>query len=236
MPKTDLNFHAGHRERLRQKFLANEDMPQYELLELLLTYAIPRIDVRMPSRALMNKYNAILNVISTPMEELQKIPGIGRNAAILMKVVAKITKMQYVQEMKETSIFTDDQTIANYCKMILGKKTIEELHILYLDPNGRLLEDQTHSIGAIDRANIFTTEIARHALLLRASHVVMTHNHPRHSDTLSDPDIEATRQLDIVLKTLDMRVYDHILVAGGKAVSARATGALEQILNPTHKL
>jgi len=82
---------TGHRARLRQRFLADPAMlSEAETLELLLTYAIPRRDVAPLAQALVDRFGSTDHVLTAPYDELVAVPGIGEQAATLIKVVAQL--------------------------------------------------------------------------------------------------------------------------------------------------
>jgi DNA repair protein RadC len=104
----------------------------------------------------------------------------------------------------------------------LAGKQVEELHILYLDTNLKLIADEIHSKGTVDTSAIYPREIARRALELNARSVVMAHNHPTSVNSFSSDDVEVTQQVKKALSVLDIALYDHLLVANDSVYSMRA--------------
>ena len=219
--KEDINsLQKGHRARLRQKFLDGQ-LAEYELLELLLTYSIPRCDVRMLSRQLFKKYGSIHKLISESDEALMKNSGIKENTAVLLKLIHKITELEYKSELDSAPIFYNFAKLENYCKLVVGGKPIEEFHVLYLDAQYKLLEDNLHSSGTIDWAAVYVREIVKRALDVNAHHVVLLHNHPTNGMSFSSQDIEITIEIASALEKLNIGLYDHLLVSGDVVYSAR---------------
>lgn len=218
---SDNTFHAGHRERLRQKFLDNK-ITDYEFLELLLSFVIPRCDVRPLARGLLEKYSGLHQLCSQPLEKLMEYPGLGRNTAIFLKALQYAMLTEYREHLDKRKIFQTPTVLTNYCLTLLNEKKIEEFHVLYLDSEYRLLEDETHSIGTNDWSAVYPREIARHALNLNARHIVMIHNHPTPGLPFSADDIEMTALVMEVLRPLEIDLYDHFLVTGGQVISAKS--------------
>lgn len=214
------SLQQGHRARLRKKFLDGQ-LAEYEILELLLMYAIPRRDVRTMSRQLFKKYGSIQRLLSEPFESLIKNDGIKENTATFLKVIHKITEFEYKQELDESPIFYKHEKLENYCKLILGGKAIEEFHVLYLDAQFKLIEDNLHSSGTIDWAAVYIREIVKKALELNAHNIVLLHNHPTPYTSFSSQDIEITQELANALDKLNIGLYDHLLVSGDVIYSAR---------------
>lgn len=216
----DLNFHVGHRERLRQKFVDGK-LADYELLELLLSFVIPRRDVRPLARGLMQKFGGLYPVLTAPIGKLTEYPGVGRNTAIFLGAIHQIMSAGYRAELDGGPVFHNDKILINYCLLQMSGKDKEEIRILYLDENRRLLADDLHSIGTVDWAAAYPREILKRALELNAKSIVMVHNHPTPNTTFSTDDIKLTQQVADLLTTVDIDVLDHYVVSGGIVYSAR---------------
>ena len=221
MPERDENFYTGHRERLREKFLSNQ-LADYEKLELLLGYAIPRRDVRPLARSLVKEFGGVYQVLTASVDDLVKVKGVGRNTAIFLKVVQQMMQIGYMGQLKESPVFHDEKILHNYCRIVLSGKQVEELHVLYLDTNLKLIADDVHTTGTVDTSAIYPREIARRALQLNARSIVMAHNHPTSVNSFSSEDVAVTTQVKMVLPTLDIALYDHVLVANDSVYSMRA--------------
>ena len=226
MPNEDKNFYTGHRERLREKFV-NNNLADYEKLELLLGYAIPRRDVRPLARALVKHFGGVYQVMTASIDDLIAFDGIGRNTAIFIKLVQQMMQIGYMGQLKESPIFHDEKVLHNYCRIILSGKQVEELHILYLDNNLKLISDEMHTSGTVDSSVVYPREIARRALQLNARSVVMVHNHPTSVNSFSQDDVNVTSQVQHVLQSLDINMYDHLLVVNDIVYSMRAMHLIE---------
>lgn len=227
MASSDMTFHSGHRERLRQKFL-DDKITDYEFLELLLSFVIPRRDVRPLARGLINKYSGLHQICSLPLATLMEFPGLGRNTAIFLKAIRHAMLAEYREHLDKRPIFHTNTTLINYCLTLLAGKTIEEFHVLYLDDEKRLLRDDTHSVGTINWAAVYPREIVRRALDINARSIVMLHNHPTAGVPFSTPDIEITTITRDMLAPLEIELYDHFLVTGGQVLSAKNCQLLNQ--------
>ena len=217
------SLQQGHRTRLREKFLAGQ-LSDSEILELLLTYAIPRRDVHMLAKQLYKKYENIHMILAAPTKELIKFNGIKENTVTFFRLIHKITEMHYRVTFDETPIFHNHERLTNYCKLLLADKKVEELHVFYLDAKYRLLEDELHSTGTIDKSSIYERDIIKKALTLDAHYIVFLHNHPSGYTSFSSEDIETTQRLADAFIKFDIKIYDHLLVSGDVVYSARNMG------------
>ena len=225
MSEQDVNFYSGHRARLRQKFL-DDKLADYERLELLLSYAVPRRDMRPLAHALIYRYGSIAKILTASYNELLLFPGVGPNIALFLKLIHQVILTGYKMTLDTKPIFHDISVLTNYCKWSLANKEVEEFHVLYLDSEFRLLQDELHSAGTYNETNVYVREILKHALILNASAVVLVHNHPTTNSSFSDADIDCTEKLNAMFKGVDIQLYDHILITNYAILSARTSGML----------
>lgn len=220
----DKLFRLGHRDRLRQKFLDGK-LTDAELLELLLAGVIPRRDVRVLARSLIQRFGSVSQVFTAPIDALEQVSGVGHNTAVHLKLINELLVRGYKTRMLEQVVFHDERVIKNYCLTLLSGKSVEELHVLYLDKEHRLLQDEIHSVGTIDWAPIFNREIIKKALNLNARSIALIHNHPG-GGLFSSDDVRATVSLEIALGALNIELYDHYLVSSGILYSMRTENLL----------
>lgn len=102
----------------------------------------------------------------------------------------------------------------------------EHFRVLYLDRRNVLIEDQVQQSGTIDHTPVYPREVARHALKVGASAIILVHNHPSGDPTPSRGDIDMTRQVVDALRPLSITVHDHLVVAKGGTVSFKSLGLL----------
>ena len=212
MADSDSKFHNGHRERLRQKFLDGK-LAEYEKLELMLSYVVPRRDMRPLAHALLKKFGSLSSLLTADIDDLLAFPGVGRNTVIFMKLFHQIIVEGYRSTMCAAPIFHNENVLKNYCKWILGNRSVEEFHVLYLDAEYRLLQDETHSVGTIDTSGVYIREIVKHALQLNSTGIVLIHNHPVTDNGFSREDVETTEKLQALCKELGIKLYNHFLVS-----------------------
>ncbi len=225
MSQNDDDFRTGHRERLKEKFL-NNMLTDYEKLELLLSFAIPRRDVKPLAKKLIKHFGNVYYVIVAEYQDLIDVPGVGRSTAILIKLVCDLMKISYVKKLTENSLYMDQKSLESYCRVHLAGKTNEEVHVLYLDPQFRLIEHEIHSSGNIESSNIYPEKILKKAILNKIKYVTLLHNHPTTDNSFSSQDVSLTTNLSKLLEMCNIQLYDHYVIAGGVLHSMRAEGLL----------
>lgn len=223
-----MNVHAGHREKMRAKFLAGglNAFADHEALELLLYYAIPRKDTNPIAHALMERYGSLSAVLAAPVEDLEKVEGIGESAAILLKLVPQIQKKARLSDAeRETALTTPTQFGTYLLEQFSGERN-EVIYQLCLDRKGKLLACKRLGEGDMSSANLDIRRMIENAILFSASGVVLAHNHPSGIALPSSDDYIATDQAKAALETIGVILLDHIILADEDFVSLAESGYL----------
>jgi DNA repair protein RadC len=230
--------YLGHRKRLRERLKKTglASFQDYEAVELLLTLAIPRKDVKIPAKEAIKRFGSFRGVLDAPFEELRKIPGIGEVAPFAIRFIREAATL-YLQPRSqadltlkrtepETISLEDPKILFNYCMAALGANTDEVFKVIYLDSRFKVIDLETLTEGTIDRATVYPRKVMESALKKKASVLVFAHNHPDGNINPSDHDKTLTRALLLAAKTLNITVYDHLIVSKDEAFSFRAAGLL----------
>jgi DNA repair protein RadC len=219
---------CGHRDRLKRKFLraGMDALHEYEALELLLTYAIPRRDVKPPAKLLLREFGSLRGVVDAEPDDLERTPGIGRHAAILLKLVKALAALYLKQKAKEKRQVTCTTELLDFCRTALGGKRDEEFCVLYLDAQNQIIEFETVQQGIVNQAVVYPRQVLERALKKKASAIILAHNHPSGQVRPSDADIRLTRTIQDVAKMLDIIVHDHIIIGENRFFSFREEGLI----------
>ena len=228
-----MGIHDGHREKMRRRFLSGglEQFADHEALELLLYYAIPRRDTNPIAHALMDRYGSLSAVLAAPVEDLQKVEGIGESAAILLKLVPRLCAKARLADAgrQELILNTASRAGAYLLERFYGEQN-EVIYQLCLDRKGKLLACKKLGEGSIASAALDVRKLVENAILHSASSVVLAHNHPSGIASPSHEDYAATDRARNALETIGVAQADHIIVADGDFVSLAESGYLEKRL------
>ena len=219
---------AGHRERLRERFVRAgvAGLQDYEILELILFRAIPRQDVKPLAKSLIQKFGGFAQVMSAPIERLVEVKGVSEKVAIEMKVVqAAAVKLTQARVLNRPVIGGWQDLIA-YCRASMADEKTELFRILFLDKKNILIADEVQQRGTVDHTPVYPREVVKRALELAASAIILVHNHPSGDPTPSQADIEMTEQIVKAAKALNIRVHDHLIVGHKNEVSFKSLGLL----------
>jgi len=213
--------YLGHRERIKNKFQKEGLKPflDHEVLELLLTYSIPRKDTKKLAWNLLKTFGSLSGVLEASNFELQKVKGLGPHSAMHINIVRElITRFTYDKVENRFRVFNQED-LYRYCMTHLQNKKQECFEILFLDIKLRLIAAETLAQGNVDSASVSPRRIVELVLKHGAKNIICVHNHPSGDPDPSGEDQFMTKNLKEVLNILSVRVLDHIIVGAGKIYS-----------------
>jgi DNA repair protein RadC len=204
----------GHRERLRDRFLAvgADGLADYELIELLLFSGIPRKDVKPLAKQLLKDFGSLPELIAAPDARLKKA-GLGPAAVTQFRLVQAIAERVLREKIRKRPVLSSWTAVLDYCRSAQAFAEKEEFRILFLDKRNQLIADEVQQTGTVDHAPVYPREVVKRALELSATAVILVHNHPSGDPTPSRADIQMTQSIAEIAKPLGISVHDHIIVA-----------------------
>lgn len=225
-----INLHQGHRERKKRQFLdfGPEPLADHEVLELLLFYAIPRQDTNPLAHELLHRFGSLEAVLEASQDELTAVPGIGENAALLLRLVPAVARRAAAGHHGRTVILNSPEKIGRYLLQCYAGAVREMVYELCLDQKGKLLTCCRVAEGSGASADFNVRTVLMNAIRCGASLVVLSHNHPSGLALPSAADQTATDRVQRALDTVGVQLLDHIVVADGDYVSMAQNGTLRR--------
>lgn len=230
-------MHENHRERLRDRFIAEglDSFEPHQALELLLFYAIPRRDTNELAHRLIAHFGSIAGVLDAHLAELEAVDGVGRNSAVLISMMKPLWRL-YRQESACSGQNLDNyRTVCSYVVNLFVGRTNEAFYILCLDPGCRLIREVLLQEGTVNEVSVHPRTVVEMALRNNASQIILAHNHPKGLLEPSANDIAYTRRLTMALSAIGINVIDHIIVSGEDTLSFAHEGRMEKIFNEIEK-
>lgn len=222
--------YLGHRQRLRERFLRSgfSGFADYEIVELLLTLAIPRRDVKPAAKALLARFGSVRGVLDAPAEELRRIDGLGEVAPVALRIIRETANLYLQQSAEGGEPLRDPEALVRFWRSRIGALPIEVFEVAYLDSAGRLLRDGVERLeeGTVDRATVYPRRILEAALRRNAAAIVVAHNHPNGEVGPSEQDKLLTRALHLASTTVAVRLLEHLVVSPERVFSFREAGLL----------
>ncbi len=220
--------YLNHRQRARARFLNGdtESVPDYELLELLLFYAIDRVDVRPLAKDLLKEFGGLGGVLAADRQRLSRYPRVNERSLALFTAVRELSRRLARETLLDRPVISSWTQLVAYCRLGLAEETTERFRILFLDRKNRLIADELQQRGTVDHVPLYPREVIKRALELSASALILVHNHPSGDPTPSAADIEMTRQVREVAERLGIHVHDHVIVGRQGTQSLRQLGLI----------
>ena len=215
------NNAKGHRERVRKKFLENgfNGFEDYEVLELLLFYVIPRRDTKAIAKELIAKFKTLANVLKADNKELKTINGLGDVAITFLKMMGALPEKIYEDKLKNEKIIKDDtnkitnkEILLNFLRNKIGYKDVEKFYVIYLSSSNEVLAFEESSSGTLDRSSIYPREIYKRVIMENAKSIIIAHNHPSGNTCPSKCDIDITNEIAKGLKNFGALLLEHIII------------------------
>ena len=218
--------HDGHRERLRRQFLDHglEALRDYEVLELLLFYAIPRSDTNPIAHALLEHFGSLAQVLEAPAAELEKGKGIKTKAATFLSLMNQLGRYYLVNRSQKNVILPTIEKCGDYLISYFYGRRNEAVYLLCLDAKCKVLCCKSLGEGSVNSAGISVRRIVETALGVGATTVVLAHNHPSGIALPSPEDIQTTYRVAAALNAVEIALADHIVVADDDYVSMVQSG------------
>lgn len=220
--------YLGHRERLRRRFLlgGGRDMPDYELLELLLTIAIPRRDVKPLAKELIRKFGSFAEVVNAPLEELMLVKGVKENTAAVLRIVRECSVRSSLQSLKGTDapVISDFDAMVDYCRSAMAYQMVEEFRIIFLNSKLYVIGEEIQQRGTVDQVAIHPREVIKSAMMHGASAMILVHNHPSGIVTPSKADMEITKRIKEAAEAVSIRLFDHLIISKSSVYSFHNQG------------
>ncbi|KIC40878.1 hypothetical protein RA28_21050 [Ruegeria sp. ANG-S4] len=229
LPKGRLpSYIKDHRKRLRERFMSGGSaaLPDYELLELVLFRSIPRQDVKPLARSLMDAFGDFNRVLTAPEDRLRQIKGVGDTVITDLKILEACAHRMARARVIKRHVISGWDALLDYCHTTMAHGETEQFRVFYLDRKNVLIADEEQAKGTVDHVPVYPREVAKRALELNASALILVHNHPSGDPTPSRSDIEMTTRIQDACVALGLTLHDHLIIGKSTELSFRAQGYL----------
>ena len=216
-----MSMHAGHRQRLKDRFLKEglDNFDELYVLELLLFYGIPRVDTNPIAHRLLDEFGSLTAVLNASPEELQRVEGMGENAATFLSLVMQVGRYYQVKQSEQGKNLRTIMECGKYLVPYFYGREEEMVFLLCLDAKCKVLSCKMVGKGSVNSANIPIRRVVEMALAANATTVVLAHNHPSGLAIPSKDDIQTTHRVAAALEAVEIILADHIVVSKNDFVS-----------------
>ena len=205
---------AGHRQRLRERFLKRglDTFQDDEILELLLSFGTPRHDCKVPARAALEEFGSLAAVLEEPLNGLQKIKGIGPKNGFAIHFIQAVARRYLKDRLRDKRYLHSSSEVRDYLLHSLRRLKKEVLMVIYLDSSHAVLDSETVAEGTININTVYPRELVKKALRHNAAAMIIAHNHPSGSITPSEQDMQLTRTLSLLGSMMQIQLLDHLII------------------------
>lgn len=229
--------HLGHRDRLRARARDGglPALPDYELLELFLFRSQPQGDVKPIAKALLDRFGSLSGVLAASVEDMTTVKAtdikgrtkaVGKETALDLCALQEVARRVALEEATKRTVISSWTALLSYVRLALQHEPREQFRVLYLDRKNQLIRDEVQNKGTVDHAPVYPREVVRRALELSSSALIIVHNHPSGDPTPSRADIDMTKQVIEAARSLEIQVYDHLIVGRHGVASFKQLGLM----------
>ncbi len=219
---------SGHRERVRRRFLDEglDAFQDYEALEMLLFYAVPRQDTKVIAKRLIDQFGSLHAVFHTPPERLMQEAGLTEATAALIAMLPQLARKIEVQQAQENVRIRSTLDAGRDVIAMFRSRQDESVRILCLNASGKVVKRARIAEGDVNAVHFPIRRLVEEALACKAVSVILAHNHPGGTMAPSQEDLDATKAAKTALETVGIRLLDHLIVSGDNYCSLREEGYL----------
>lgn len=201
-------------------------MPDYELLELLLFNAVPKIDVKPLAKRLLETFGDLNGVVAASEHRIRQVEGADRWVYLQLRLVDAFAQRMAKAKVMRREVLSSWEALISYCRTCMAYRETEQFRVLFLDRKNTMVADEALGSGSVGHVPVYPREVAKRALELNASSVILVHNHPSGDPTPSDQDISMTGKVVAACQAIEVSVHDHVIIGKDSEVSFREQGLL----------
>ncbi len=207
--------YLGHRKRIKDKYKSAgiKGWQDYEILELILSYSIPRKDTKIIAKSLIDKFKSLSGVLEANIADLMSAGKISEHSALLLKLFKDVSSAYTGQKALGADIISSPELAIGYLGSVMKGSQDEQFYALFLDSSNNLISSKKLHDGVVNKSVIYPRKVVEFALTEKASGVIIAHNHPSGALKPSDEDFKATRAVKEALETVDISLLDHIIIS-----------------------
>jgi DNA repair protein RadC len=218
--------YIDHRKRIKERFLeiGLQSFRDYEVLELILTYAINQKDLKPVAKELLTRFKSFQGVLEAPVNEIMKAKGIGKHSAILIKLFRECSDYYLKENIKKREVVSSPSDLIKYIKSSMAYLGDEQFRVIFLNSKNEITHEKIVQEGTVDQTAVYPRKVIELALKQKAVALIFVHNHPSGNPTPSDHDRKLTDELIKAAGTFQIKVHDHVIIGKNGYYSFKEEG------------
>lgn len=229
---------AGHRQRLRERFLSSglDGFQDYEVIEILLTLATPRRDCKAAAKASLKRFKTLQGVLEASPEALTQVPGIGPRNLFGLKLINAVADRYLKKKLIRKDVVNNSADLLDYLTHRFRDKKREYFAAVYLDAKNRVIDTEVLFEGTLTASSVYPREVVQAALGQHAAALIFAHNHPSGDPRPSQEDIVITRKLVFACEIMGIRTHEHLIIGDNQTFSFADQGYIAQMLREFNRI
>ena len=219
------NWREDERPRERLDKHGAKTLSDAELLAILIGNGTHKFSALDAARELLEKYKTLSRLANANISELMSVRGIGFAKSITLMAAFELSKRIQSEPFILNTIHSSEEIAQYYIPKLRHLK--KEIFIaLLMNIKNQLIREEQISVGTLTSTLVHPREVFRTAITENAASIILMHNHPSGSPEPSPQDIQVTKNLIEAGKIIDIKVTDHIIIAGEKYSSLLSLGMI----------
>ena len=216
----------GHRDRLRQKLDERglDGFSDQEIFEYFLFAINARRDTKPIVKACFARFKTLEGILKAPPDKLKQVTGLGDETIRYLNLIVALLDRLSFQRLESVNVISNWKDLEYYCIQKLAFQPIEKFMMITLDNQNQVTKVKDFGEGTINQMTVYPREVLKVALAADAVSVILVHNHPSKDKRASRQDIAMTKSLQTILQSANIKLLDHVIIAGGTCVSLKAQG------------
>ena len=221
-------MYKEHRTWLKKKILHGDtNLEDYEVLELLLSYALPMKNTNIISDNLIHKFGKLHKIFDAPTSALEEVTGVGKSTAAFIKCISKLVgfyfESKYIKKEKILSL----NNLRKKITLNFVSQTEEVVVVTLLRKNGKLIYSGIVYYGSFNSVDSYIRKIIELIVFYDASSIIISHNHLKGLLLPSADDIRSFKKLNTVLKSMNVDFLDNLIMSEGEYLSFKESKLME---------
>lgn len=190
-----------------------DSFEDYEVVEFILTYALARKDTKALAKVLVQTFGSLRGIVEAPVEDLEKVQEIGEHSALLFRLIKEASERTLRDRiLQDQDVIASPGDLITYCQSKMGWLKDEQFRLIYLNTRNQVIEEEVLQEGTVDQTVVYPRKVLERAIRLKATALILVHNHPAGSPYPSPEDRELTRTLTQAARNLQIKVHDHLII------------------------
>ena len=224
MAITDWPAHERPRERLIKGGPAQ--LSDAELLAIFLRTGVNGKSAVDLGRDIMMHFGSLSKLFAARLEDFSALNGIGPAKYAQLQAIMELARRLLAEDMQKGVALTASDKVTDYLRLYFSRQSHESFVVLFLDVGNKLIACTEMFRGTLSHTSVYPREVVKAALACNAASVIFAHNHPSGTVKPSQADKTLTHLLRQALGLVDIRVLDHIIVAGSETFSFAERGLM----------